>query len=183
MLLGHHQPSSFKPSSPNFGISSLEASSRDCMESGGPAQGTVEREWRWELPKAAEPLRGPPTLWSQRCWPQWMRQFETHGPEGRQRTLGGFASPGNCSVSALQCEWVSEWRCKACLAALLEHTISDSVRCSSAFPNLSLPPVPHNCSEQEKTSCVPCAHHLGAHDQVVQKDSCVNEQLKEFIYK
>lgn len=122
MLLGQHQPSSFKPSSPNFGISSLEASSQDCMESGGPAQGTVERERRWELPKAAEPLRGPPTLWSQRCWPQWMRQFETHGPEGRQRTLGGFASTGNCSVSALQCEWVSEWRCKACPAALLEHS-------------------------------------------------------------
>lgn len=42
MLLGQHQPSSFKPSSPNFGISSLEASSQDCLESGGPAQGTVE---------------------------------------------------------------------------------------------------------------------------------------------
>ena len=43
MLLGH-QPSSFKPNSPNFGISPLEASSQDCMEGGGPAQGTVEIE-------------------------------------------------------------------------------------------------------------------------------------------
>lgn len=33
------------------------------------------------------PLRGPPTLWSQR-WPQWICQVETHGPEGEAEDTG-----------------------------------------------------------------------------------------------